>query len=55
MIFAMENVFPVPVAPSRVWWRRPFLRPLVSCLMALGWSPVGEKLEVSLNFLLSII
>src|SRR5258707_15471769 len=43
MTDAIVNVFPVPVAPSRTWWLRPFWTPSIRRSMARGWSPVGWK------------
>ena len=36
MTFAIEKVLPVPVAPSRVWKRRPSPRPSTMPRMAVG-------------------
>ena len=35
------KVFPVPVAPNRIWAFSPFSISWVSSAMASGWSPVG--------------
>jgi hypothetical protein len=43
MTCAMVSVFPVPVAPSSVWYLSPRLRPSVSSSMARGWSPAGRR------------
>jgi hypothetical protein len=43
----MVSVFPVPVAPSRVWCRSPRASPSVSSAMARGWSPAGAKGDTS--------
>ncbi|EFR86726.1 conserved hypothetical protein, partial [Listeria marthii FSL S4-120] len=43
------KVFPVPVAPSKVWCFKPFLNPATNCSIALGWSPCGLYLETNSN------
>ncbi len=49
MIFAIVNVLPVPVAPSRVWNRRPSDSPSTAPSMACGWSPLGVNGESTLS------
>jgi hypothetical protein len=51
MTFAMENVLPDPVTPSRTWLDTPRFMPSTSSLMACGWSPAGEYALFSLNFI----
>ena len=41
MVWAIVKVLPVPVAPIRHWWAAPLRRFSVSCLIAVGWSPLG--------------
>ena len=42
MIQAIVAVFPVPVAPSRVWKRSPACRLCESSSIAFGWSATGR-------------
>src|SRR4051812_38905961 len=49
MTWLIENVFPLPVTPSRTWSLRPFARPSLSDSIALGWSPVGSNGATSLK------
>src|SRR3954454_22134717 len=49
MVSAITKVFPVPVAPSSVWWRIPLERPSTRRSMAAGWSPVGWNGATSLK------
>src|SRR5688572_14916005 len=49
MTLAIVSVLPVPVAPSRTWCSRPFVRPSVRRSMACGWSPVGSNGATNLN------
>ena len=46
----MVKVFPDPVTPSSTCALSPLIMPSLSCSMASGWSPVGLKSDVSLNF-----
>ena len=45
--FAIVNVFPLPVTPTKVWHRLPssffFNIPLTNFSIASGWSPLGEN------------
>ena len=49
--FAMVNVFPDPVTPSKVWHWLPSLKPFTSFSIACGWSPVGLKALCNLKIL----
>jgi len=41
IVAAIVIVFPVPVAPSSVWYRSPAPTPSASESIAAGWSAVG--------------
>ncbi len=47
IIQAMVAVFPEPVMPWRVWYASPRFTPVVSAVMAVGWSPEGLKGETT--------
>src|SRR5687768_15489561 len=49
MTLPIVNVLPVPVAPRRVWNRRPAASPSVSSRIAAGWSPSGVRSVTSSN------
>ncbi len=49
MRLAMVKVLPLPVTPRRVCSRMPFSRPVSNLLIAVGWSPVGWYLLLSLK------
>src|SRR5215831_7269228 len=46
---AMVKVLPLPVMPSRTWWRACAAAASESSSMALGWSPQGRKSETILK------
>src|SRR5205807_191910 len=50
--FAIVNVLPEPVTPSRVWCLAPALSPSVRLAIASGWSPAGSYDETSSNICL---
>ena len=39
MIWAIVNVFPVPVAPNSTWFLSDEFIPATNSLIAFGWSP----------------
>ena len=49
MIWAIVNVFPVPVAPKSTWFLSDEFIPATNSLIAFGWSPEGLKSDWILN------
>ena len=47
MTFAIVNVLPEPVTPSKVSNWFPSLNPFTSSSIACGWSPVGAKSDTN--------
>ena len=48
-MFAIVNVLPEPVTPTRVSNWLPSSKPFVSASIACGWSPIGLKSECNTN------